>query len=121
MTPDARSLIIIVSFRFQRSTHAPAKGLSTILGMFEKKIMLVNVVASPVCSYSQIPIANENNAVPIKEVIWPTQMRVKAGIPVKREKLIPKFSVGASPTGVTCLSATNRQYSSLQFPEILGT
>jgi hypothetical protein len=48
----------------------------------EKKIIFVKVVASPVCSYSQIPTANEKSAVPNNEMIWPIQMAKKAGIPV---------------------------------------
>ena len=67
INPGARALIIMVNLRFQRSTKTPANGLRMILGMVEKKIILVKVVASPVCWYNQIPMANENNPVQIKD------------------------------------------------------
>jgi hypothetical protein len=47
--------------------------------------MVVNVVARPVCSKSQMPIANRVMAEPINETSCPIQMIENAGIPVDNE------------------------------------
>ena len=83
-TPAARSLSIIVSFRFQRSTSAPASGLRTTVGAKRANAARARVVTCPVWRYAQITKANPVIPVPRRENVWPVQTRVKARIPRRR-------------------------------------
>ena len=60
----ARSLNMIATFRFHRSTNAPAKGLTSIDGTMEKKLTKLNVVAFPVICQAQSVRANRVIPVP---------------------------------------------------------
>ncbi len=49
-TPEARSLIIIMNLRLERSTSAPANGLTINMGVTKKKPTSASAVAFPVSS-----------------------------------------------------------------------
>ncbi len=63
----ARSLSIIMSFRFQRSTNAPAIGLINMVGAKAKNPTRARAVAVPVTSYAQKARAKPAIAVPNSE------------------------------------------------------
>ncbi len=64
---EARSLSIMVSFRFHRSTNAPAMGLTSIVGAKEKKPTNASAVASPVISHAQMVNAKLDMVLPSSE------------------------------------------------------
>ncbi|UCD97044.1 MAG: hypothetical protein JSV35_03050, partial [Candidatus Bathyarchaeota archaeon] len=80
----AKSLNIITSFRFQRSTSAPASGLTNIVGAKAKNPTNANIVACPVASHAQRVSANPVIALPRRETSCPDQITVNANIPVGR-------------------------------------
>ena len=85
--PAARSLSIIVSFRFQRSTRAPAIGLRITVGAKRNVAARARVVTSFVWRYAQITNANPVIPVPRRETVWPAQTRVNPRIPARKEDL----------------------------------
>ena len=79
--PAARSLSIITSFRFQRSTNAPATGYTRMLGNTNASPVNARAVAVPVSSHAQIVRAKLVMADPSIDVNWPSQMMVKPFMP----------------------------------------
>jgi len=66
--PAARSLRIMTSLRFHRSTRAPAIGLRSTVGANEKKPTSASAVACPVISHAQIVSANRLMPEPTSEM-----------------------------------------------------
>ncbi len=82
LAPAPRSLSIITSLRFQRSTSAPATGPNTSTGAKLKNATSASAVAEPVSWYAQIVRANCVIAVPSSEATCPAQTIINARIPV---------------------------------------
>ena len=80
----ARSLSIMVNFRFHRSTNAPATGLTINVGAKEKKPTSASAVASPVASQAHTVNAKLDMVLPSSENTWPTQTTVNVNMPVLR-------------------------------------
>ncbi len=81
---EARSLSIITNLRFQRSTNAPAKGVTISAGTKVKNPTKARAVACWVISQAQIVSAKPVIAVPCSDTTWPIQMMVKPSMPVGR-------------------------------------
>ncbi len=76
------SLSIITSLRFQRSTSAPATGLSRTVGPKVKKPTSASAVAWPVSCHAQMVSAKPDMAVPKRENTCPAHTTIKARMPV---------------------------------------
>src|SRR3990172_6862962 len=83
-SPAAKSLIIITSLRFHRSTNAPAIGASKTDGAKVNVPTRASAVAEPVICQAQIVSANWVMAVPTNEITCPNHTTVKAAMPVGR-------------------------------------
>ena len=81
--PAARSLSIITSFLFQRSTRAPATGYTRMLGNTKASPVSASAVAVPVSSHAHMVNAKLVMAEPSIDVNWPSQMIVKPLMPVR--------------------------------------
>src|SRR5215217_6299970 len=92
-TPAPKSLSIMTSLRFQRSTSAPAMGLKRIAGPKLKNATSANAVAEPVISYAQIVSAKVVIDEPSIEMTCPNQTIRKARIPVGLAIVYPKLSL----------------------------
>ena len=79
--PAARSLSIITSFLFQRSTNAPATGVTRILGNTNANPANARAVAVPVFSQAQIVRAKLVIAEPNIDVNCPSHMTVNPLMP----------------------------------------
>jgi len=75
----------MVSFRFQRSTSAPANGLKRTVGANPKNATSARAVARSVIWYAQMISANWDMADPINEKICPAQMMEKVFMPEELE------------------------------------
>jgi hypothetical protein len=84
MRPAPRSLSIMTSFRFQRSTRAPATGPRSTVGPQVKKATSARAVACPVISQAQIVRANQVIPLPSRETTWPNHTMVNPSIPLGR-------------------------------------
>jgi len=80
----ARSLSIITNLRFQRSTNAPAKGVTSSAGAKVKNPTRARAVACWVICQAHIVSAKPVIAVPCSEITWPIQMIVNPSMPVGR-------------------------------------
>lgn len=85
-SPAARSLSIIASLRFQRSTSAPAIGVIAIRGKRPRKTTKTRTVACLVASQAQIDKPNCDIPLPSTEASWPNQTTVKPAIPERRDQ-----------------------------------
>jgi len=92
LNPAARSLIIMTSFLFQRSTSAPAIGLNSTVGPKLKKPIKASAVAWPVICQAQMVRANPLMAEPISEMTCPNQTIVKPTKPFGRSIGMTAFS-----------------------------
>jgi hypothetical protein len=75
-TPAAASLRTMIVLRSNRSTRAPAMGLSRMLGATKQKMAMVSAVAEPVCSKIQNDRAKLVMPVPNMDTSWPNQITV---------------------------------------------
>ena len=85
--PDARSESIITSLRFQRSTSAPAIGLSSIVGPKENSPTSASVVACPVSCHAQMVMAKAVMPEPSSDANCPAHTRVNPAMPAGRVRI----------------------------------
>ena len=99
--PWARSLRIIVSLRFHRSTRAPAIGLNKTVGAKYARDAIASVVACPVIKNAQITRENPVIPLPRREKTWPTRTNenVRISLGPVRPEVVGGFTRPRPPRG----------------------